>query len=137
MPFDSSEPYVDTSSNGSVNPQCYGNLHQFKRKASIQGIVVGARLAVKKGWSVVDRGVNGQPYLWRKNSRSLYVMIDIFNPDLVRRCYSVLSIPEDPYSNDKINGKLIGVGCSDVPDAGWDQAYERARRIAEEYMEKN
>ena len=64
-------------------------------------------------------------------------MIDIFNPDSERRCYSVLSIPADPYSNDRIDGKLIGVGCSDVLDAGWDRAYERARRIAEEYMEKN
>jgi len=92
---------------------------------------------VKRDWCEVDRGVNGQPFLWRKNFESRYVMIDIFNPDSVKRCYSVLSFAEDPYLNEETNGQLIGVGCADTPDLTWSFAYERARKIAEEYMEKN
>jgi hypothetical protein len=55
----------------------------------------------------------------------------------VKRCYSVLFFAEDPYLSEETNGELIGVGCADTPDAAWSFAYERARKIAEEYMEKN
>lgn len=64
-------------------------------------------------------------------------MIDIFNPDSVKRCYSVISLQDDPYSNEQASGELIGVGCADTPHAAWDSAYDHARKIAEEYMEKN
>jgi hypothetical protein len=99
--------------------------------------VLGARLTVKKDWSVIDRGVNGQPFLWRKNSTNRYLMIDIFNPDTEKRCYSVFSLPKNPYSSEETNGELIGVGCAGSPNVGWDRAYKRARKIAEQYMEKN
>jgi len=85
----------------------------------------------------MDRGVNGQPFLWRNDLATLFVMIDIFNPDSTKRCYSVLSMVEDPYVNEETKGEMIGVGCSDPGDSGWEHAYERARKIAEAYMAKN
>jgi len=80
---------------------------------------------------VIDRGVNGQPFLWKKRSGDRFVMIDIFNPNPTRRCYSVFVLRNHP---DMLGAKkkAIGVGCAD--EGGWDRAYERARKIAEEFM---
>jgi len=86
----------------------------------------------KKDWKVVDRGVNGKPFLWKKESEELFVMIDIFNPDLVKRCYSVFLFHGEP--NRGQSGKeVIGIACAD-DEGGWIQAYERAKVIAEHFM---
>ena len=92
---------------------------------------------MRKDWSVVDHGVNDQPFLWRKNNESRYVMIDVFQPDTSKRCYPVLFFLEDPYSSEEAKGELIGIGCADTPNETWNHAYERARKIAEKYMDGN
>jgi hypothetical protein len=88
---------------------------------------------LKRDWRVVDRGANGEAFLWKKRSSNRFVMIDIFNPDPIRRCYSVFALRNYPQSS---RGKkdVIGVGCADDAEEGWGQAYERARRIAEDFM---
>jgi hypothetical protein len=90
---------------------------------------------MRKEWRVVDQGVNNQPFLWRKINESGYVMIDVFQPDTSKRCYPVLFFLEDPYSSEA-KGELIGIGCANTPTETWNDAYERARKIAEEYMEE-
>jgi len=86
----------------------------------------------KTSWRVIDRGVNGRPFLW-KNRTGRYVMIDIFKtrPD---RCYTVLALDSYPVKSSK--RKVIGIGCSDqIPD--WVEAYKKARRIAIHYMRQH
>jgi len=90
---------------------------------------------MRKDWSVIDHGVNDQPFLWQKNGESRYVMIDVFQPDTMKRCYSVLLYLQDPYSSETVKGKLIGTGCADGSSETWNHAYERARKIAEGYMD--
>ena len=62
----------------------------------------------------------------------MFVMIDIFNPDLLKRCYSVFVLHGGP----KARRKIVGVACADKAEGGWIRAYERARRIAEQFMAK-
>jgi len=64
-------------------------------------------------------------------------MIDIFNPNPSKRCYSVLILPGNPNLDDSLRHKVIGVGCAEKPDETWVNAYQRARKIAEEYMNRN
>ena len=90
---------------------------------------------LKASWHVVDKGVNGRPYLWANREGGKFVMIDIFNvrPD---RCYAVLTLNGHPASATNVERKVIGVGCSDrAPD--WARAYESAKRIAVRYMNEN
>jgi hypothetical protein len=84
-------------------------------------------------WRVVDRGVNGKPFIWKKRATTKYVMIDIFNLRR-RRCYAVFALKGNPMESRSARGKLIGMGCADSR-SGWVGAYEKARRIADEYMD--
>lgn len=84
---------------------------------------------------MIDRGVNDQPFLWKKGSGGMFVMIDIFNPDLVNRCYSVFMFHGGP-SIIESRKEVVGIACADEGEEGWIQAYERAKRIAEQFMTK-
>ncbi|HUO42097.1 MAG TPA: hypothetical protein VMU35_03905 [Methylomirabilota bacterium] len=84
-------------------------------------------------WKVIDRGVNDQPFLWRKSSQNMFVIIDILNPDSAKGCYSVYVSHGDPYRA-KSTRKVVGIACADRAEGGWIRAYERARRIAERFM---
>jgi len=86
-----------------------------------------------RDWKVIDRGVNHQPFLWGKGSGGIFVMIDIFNPDLVKRCYSVFVFHGDP-SRIESRKEVVGIACAG--EGGWIQAYERAKRIADQFMAK-
>jgi len=88
-----------------------------------------------RDWKVIDRGVNDQPFLWKKGSEGMFVLIDIFNPDLTKRCYSVFVFRGDP-SIIGSTKEVVGVACADQGEGGWIQAYERAKRIAEQFMAK-
>lgn len=90
---------------------------------------------MRSNWRVTDKGVNGDPFLWKKKATSLYVMINIFNP-LAKRCYSVLVLRSNPSELDELKGRVIGKGCAETTN-DWVSAYGRAREIAERYMEKN
>jgi hypothetical protein len=87
----------------------------------------------KKEWRIVDKGVNGRPFLWVNRAGSRYVMIDIFNvrPD---HCYTVLALDREPYSAGA-HRKVIGIGCAEGL-SNWVAAYESARRIAVRYMKE-
>jgi hypothetical protein len=85
---------------------------------------------------VIDWGVNGEPFLWKKRSRRRYVMIDIFSPDTSKGCYSVLTYTRNPYADEGLKGKVIGVGCA-TSRKDWRTAYHRARMIAKKYMKTN
>ena len=87
-------------------------------------------------WRVLDRGVNRQPFLWENVSQGMFVMIDIFNPDMEKRCYSVLVFYGDP-SVAASRKKVLGIACADEGEGGWIQVYERAKNIAEQFMSKN
>jgi hypothetical protein len=89
----------------------------------------------KVSWRVVDSGVNGKPFLWRKPGRASYVMIDIFKarPD---GCYIVLVLNANPLTKDDVKGKIIGMGCASAR-TDWVGAYESARKIADRYMIKH
>ncbi len=91
---------------------------------------------MKKAWTIVDQGVNGQPFLWKKRAGRQFVMIDIFNPDYSKRCYSVLSYTRNPLSADNLKGNIIGLGCASRRK-DWKIAYHRARKLAEQYMKTN
>ena len=82
----------------------------------------------------MDRGVNGKPFLWKKRGVSRYLMIDIFNPRR-NRCYVVLEFQANPYVNDELRGKVVGRGCAKGP-RDWKGAYERAKQIADRYMNR-
>jgi len=84
---------------------------------------------------VIDRGVNDQPFLWKKASGGTFVMIDIFHPDLLKRCYSVFVL-HGSSSLIKARKEVVGIACADKDEGGWIRAYERARRIAERFMAK-
>lgn len=86
-------------------------------------------------WRVVDRGINGKPFLWKKRATSKYVMIDIFTAR-PNRCYAVLVFETNPVSSNDLKGKLIGMGCANGP-SDWIGAYEKARVIADRYMTRN
>ena len=75
----------------------------------------------KSSWRVVERGVNGEPFLWKERARSKYVLIDIFNahPD---RCYAVLALDRNPIATQDFRGRLIGMGCADT-HSDWVGAY--------------
>ncbi len=62
-------------------------------------------------------------------------MIDIFaaRPN---RCYAVLAFETNPISSDDLRGKLVGMGCAKGP-RDWIGAYERARRVADRYMDRH
>jgi hypothetical protein len=79
--------------------------------------------------------VNGKPFLWKKQGKSRYLMIDIYSPH-PDRCYVVLAFDTDPYETDDLRGKVIGRGCAEGP-SDWNRAYERAREIADRYMSRN
>ena len=87
---------------------------------------------MKKEWRVVDKGVNGRPFLWANHAGSKYVMIDIFDvrPD---HCYAVLALNGNPHSANEVKRKIIGIGCGDTV-SNWVAAYESAMRIALQYM---
>jgi len=62
-------------------------------------------------------------------------MIDIFNPDLLKRCYSVFVLHHaGGRSMVEVKKKILGIGCADEAEGGWIRAYDRARRIAEQFM---
>jgi hypothetical protein len=92
---------------------------------------------LRADWRIVDRGVNGEPFLWKKMASKRFLMIDIFNPDPSRRCYSILIFPGNPNSDENLSHEVIGVGCAEGPDETWIDAYQHAREIAEEYMKRN
>ena len=62
-------------------------------------------------------------------------MIDIFSAR-PNRCYAVLAFETNPVLSNDLKGKLIGMGCANGP-SDWMGAYERARRIADRYMDRN
>lgn len=83
-------------------------------------------------WRVIERGVNGKPFLWKKRARSKYVLIDIFNARR-NRCYAVLALDRNPLTTHDFRGKVIGMGCADAR-SDWVRAYGNARKIADDYM---
>jgi len=85
-------------------------------------------------WRVVDRGVNGEPFLWKKRARKKYVLIDIFNAR-PKRCYAVLALDSNPLASPPSKSRVIGMGCADAR-SDWVTAYEKARKIADRYMSK-
>jgi len=89
----------------------------------------------KGSWRVVEKGVNGKPFLWKKPARASYVMIDVFEarPD---GCYKVLALDTNPLARSAVNGRVIGKGCASVR-TDWVGAYEKARKIADRYMNKH
>jgi hypothetical protein len=89
----------------------------------------------KGSWRVVEKGVNGKPFLWKKSARNSYVMIDVFEarPD---GCYMVLASDANPLAEHGVKRTIIGIGCADVR-TNWIGAYEEARKIADEYMRKH
>ena len=89
----------------------------------------------KNSWRVVERGVNGKPFLWKKQARSKYVLIDIFNARR-NRCYAVLALDSNPLSTQHFGGRVIGIGCADSR-SDWVKAYGEARKIADRYMSGN
>ena len=91
---------------------------------------------MRTDWRVVDRGVNGEPFLWKKKASKKFLMIDIFNPDPARRCYSILILPGNPNTNANLRHRVIGVGCAEISEETWINAYQRARDIAEKYMKQ-
>jgi hypothetical protein len=86
-------------------------------------------------WKVIDRGVNGQPFLWKNRLGDTFVMIDIFNPDLLKRCYSVFVL-HGHRTRLEAKKEVVGFGCADEAEDGWIRAYDRARKIAEQFMTK-
>jgi hypothetical protein len=62
-------------------------------------------------------------------------MIDIFTAR-PNRCYAVLAFETNPVSRNDLKGKLIGMGCANSP-SDWIGAYDRARIIANRYMDRN
>jgi len=88
-------------------------------------------------WRIVDRGVNGEPFLWKKKDSGKFLMIDIFNPDATRRCYPIFVLPGNPNTNPNLSRTVIGVGCAEVSEETWIDAYQRARDIAEKYMKEH
>jgi hypothetical protein len=93
------------------------------------------RLELRRDWRIVDRGVNGKPFLWQSRASKKFLMIDIFNPNASKRCYPIFISANNPYSNKKTNRKVIGAGCIERPNESWNDAYLRAKKIAEQYME--
>lgn len=83
-------------------------------------------------WRVIERGVNGKPFLWKKRARCKYVLIDIFNARR-NRCYAVLALDRNPLTTHDFRGKVIGMGCADAR-SDWVRAYGNARKIADDYM---
>jgi hypothetical protein len=90
---------------------------------------------LNRRWRVLDKGVNGRPFLWKKQASTKYVMIDIFTPR-PKRCYAVLTLETNPKASNDLKGKVIGRGCAKGP-TDWNGAYERARKIAYRYMIRN
>jgi hypothetical protein len=64
-------------------------------------------------------------------------MIDIFNPDPSTRCYPIMVLPGNPNTNANLSRRVIGIGCAEMPEETWIDAYKRAREIAERYMKEN
>jgi hypothetical protein len=62
-------------------------------------------------------------------------MIDIFNPE-AKRCYPVLVFRSNPTELDDLKGRVIGKGCAERRN-DWVVAYEKAREVAERYMDRN
>ena len=88
-------------------------------------------MARKSRWNVVERGVNGKPFLWKKPGAS-YVMIDVFKAR-PNGCYMVLALDANPLTRPDVKGKVIGIGCATAP-TDWVGAYNKAREIADRYM---
>jgi len=84
---------------------------------------------------VVEKGVNGKPFLWKRSARASYVMIDIFQarPD---GCYIVLALNANPLLGHDVKGRIIGIGCASAR-TDWIGAYEKARKIADQYMKQH
>ena len=89
----------------------------------------------KNSWRVIERGVNGKPFLWKKRARSKYVLIDIFNAR-PNRCYAVLALNSNPLATHHFRGRVIGLGCAHSR-SDWGGAYGRARKIADRYMSRH
>jgi len=93
------------------------------------------KLNQKGSWRVVEKGVNGKPFLWKKSTRLRYVMIDVFKarPD---GCYIVLALDANPLAEQDVKGTIIGIGCAGAR-TDWIRAYEKAREIADNYMNEH
>ena len=87
---------------------------------------------MKHPWLIVEKGVNGEPFLWKNQAAIQYVMIDIFEPR-PDGCYAVLALDVNPLETDDAQGTTIGLGCSG-DRSNWVEAYEKARQIADRYM---
>lgn len=90
------------------------------------------RMNDKNSWRVIERGVNGKPFLWKKRAGSKYVLIDIFNARS-NRCYAVIALDRNPLATHDFGGRVIGMGCANER-SDWVRAYGKARMIAHRYM---
>lgn len=90
------------------------------------------RVNRKGSWRILERGINGKPFLWKKIAKPEYVMIDVFDAR-GRRCYPVVALKSNPFSSENARRRLIGEGCGAAP-SDWVGAYKQARRIADNYM---
>ena len=89
----------------------------------------------KASWQVVEKGVNGKPFLWMDPVGSTYVMIDVFEARS-DGCYAVLILDANPLTRDDAKARIIGLGCASQR-TDWPQAYERAKEIADRYMSEH
>jgi hypothetical protein len=89
----------------------------------------------KGSWRVVEKGVNGKPFLWKKAASASYVMIEIFKAR-PRDCYTVLALDANPLARPDVKGRIIGIGCA-AARTDWIEAYGKARKIADQYMNKH
>jgi len=89
----------------------------------------------RSSWRVVEKGVNGKPFLWKKQGSAHYVMIDVFKARS-DGCYMVLALKANPLAEPDVKGKIIGLGCASTR-TDWNGAYEKAREIADEFMIKH
>jgi len=89
----------------------------------------------KGSWRMVEKGVNGKPFLWKKPARASYVMIDVFQARS-DGCYIVLALSANPLVGHNVKGRIIGVGCASAR-TDWNGAYDKARRIADQYMKEH
>jgi len=89
----------------------------------------------KGSWRIVEKGVNGKPFLWKKGTSASYVMIEIFK-SRPRGCYTVLALDANPLARHDVKGRVIGIGCA-AARTDWIEAYEKARKIADRYMDEH
>ena len=87
----------------------------------------------RSSWQVVETGVNGKPFLWKNSTDGTYVMIDIFTAH-PEGCYTVMILNSNPLVTEDVKGEIIGMGCANTR-TDWVEAYEKARKIADQYMD--